>query len=46
MKFKYIIPIFAAAFVCSCGEKKDDKKAADLAVEVKLAPVRDVLPYH
>ncbi len=40
MKFKYIIPIFAAAFVCSCGEKKDDKKAADLAVEVKLATVK------
>ena len=40
MKFKYIIPIFAAAVVCSCGEKKDDKKAADLAVEVKLATVK------
>ena len=40
MKFKYIIPLFAAAVVCSCGEKKDDKKAADMAVEVKLATVK------
>ena len=40
MKFKYIIPLFAAAMVCSCGEKKDAKgAAADMAVEVKLATV-------
>ena len=39
MKFKYIIPIFAAAFVCSCGDKKDASKAIDPVVEVKLATV-------
>ena len=39
MKFKYILPIFAAAFVCSCGDKKDASKAIDPVVEVKLATV-------
>lgn len=40
MKFKYIIPLFAAAMVCSCGEKKDESKsAADMTPEVKLATV-------
>ena len=41
MKFKYIIPLFAAAMVCSsCDDKKDAKNAtADMAVEVKLATV-------
>ncbi len=40
MKFKYIIPLFAAAMVCSCGEKKDDKAAtANMVVDVKLATV-------
>ena len=39
MKFKYIIPFFAAAVVCSCGDKKDASKAIDPVVDVKLATV-------
>ncbi len=40
MKFKYIVPLFAAALVCSCGNKKEDAKAAgEQLTEVKLATV-------
>lgn len=39
MKFRYIIPFFAAAMICSCGEKKDESANAIKAVDVKLATV-------